>query len=67
MPNEKSKEHCNEAHTKSLANEAKPKQQRTLEVVRSFKVNKQAMLQALRVILDLPLTPIVLKEDEQSQ
>lgn len=37
----------------------------TLEVERKHTPHHQAMLQALWIILDLPLKPIVLEEDEK--
>jgi hypothetical protein len=38
-----------------------------IEVERRFFPNNQAMLQALRVVLDLPRKPISLKEDEKTE
>jgi hypothetical protein len=41
------------------------KQQNSLQVDRKSIPNSQAMLQALRVVLDLPRKPIVLEEDKK--
>jgi hypothetical protein len=38
----------------------------TLNVQRTYTLNPDAMLHALRVVLDLPRKPIILNEDENS-
>ncbi|MCX5998169.1 MAG: hypothetical protein NTU41_00870 [Chloroflexi bacterium] len=46
-------------------NEAKTTPDRSIQVERVFKPQHQAMLAALRVVLGLPRTPTLLREDDK--
>jgi hypothetical protein len=54
----------NNKYLESNGNNIYIKKRSTLETERTSTPNNQAMLQALRVVLDLPLKPIVLTENE---